>query len=1053
MFKLDRKNIMSLTGNETIYAGGRSLHENKHMYNFESSDDGRLLEADVNDHKQEHVKIQLDLSGLPISNVCTCANKEDFLPEKQLCRHQVALLLEARERQRTREAYPEDSYSVRTGGTLKLRKLLIVPPKPSMPLLIELETGTTIFRPVLDVSDFLKKWTCEKNSDKFSGLSVEDTNLLSFLVKRAAARTTADKSIFAESRALRISGQDIPALLDLASKTANSFWTDVTRKHVSVVEEPVSQLPFSLFLDGDMLLHLKSAYPLRQLNEQLTAFLVGNRFYTVAPNVTAGMKWILFSMQKSRLQYIALAPEGVTRFVEESMTEISDKVSITISPEAAMLLHKSPLEAVVKLFWDGPCLTAALRFRYGQWEVNPLVSQADGGLTPKRDKIRESRILHQFRQAGFLPINGRLALHADEPHYKFLRVSLSVLHEDASVETEPSQSKMFKIDPAPLLFSLLTGRKTGHLLGVIGFTSTTAVDLPSINELPEMARALRSGREYYRSADGRFFSLQDEGLPVIAGILEDPAVRTVPGSSNKFDIPFYRLPALAMLKSEQHFGRVVMDEKTAELSNRFFMLGNDDSLPPLPFLLESTLREYQKHGWRWLATLARFGFGGILADDMGLGKTVQIIALLHTLMKMPETVGKPVLIVAPSSLLLNWEAEFKKFAPYLRVVVMDGSKSERRIERQAALSADAVITSYSLLRRDVAELSSVCFSACILDEAQHIKNPDTANAHAVKQIQAIHRFAVTGTPLENTPTELWSVFDFLMPYSLHTRRQFVAKYEVPILKKSDVTALRALTNLVKPFILRRIKSDVLPELPEKIDMLSACEMTYEQEQLYKSFHKKACLLIDDATHGDKKEQVRMRIFAILTRLRQICCDPELVVPGCGAGSGKLDLLQEVLSDALDGGHRILLFSQFTSMLDRIAIILRAKGIPMLRLDGQTPIDKRLGLVNAFNAGEGRVFLVSLKAGGTGLNLTGADTVIHYDPWWNPAVEDQATDRAHRIGQQNIVQVIRLVTLGTIEEKIINLQERKRDLTDSIIKPGGTFLDALSIDEIRNLLGA
>ncbi|MHB9095163.1 MAG: DEAD/DEAH box helicase, partial [Eubacteriales bacterium] len=461
--------------------------------------------------------------------------------------------------------------------------------------------------------------------------------------------------------------------------------------------------------------------------------------------------------------------------------------------------------------------------------------------------------------------------------------------------------------------------------------------------------------------------------------------------------------------------------------------------------LQNLLREYQKTGFRWLKTLASHGLGGILADEMGLGKTLQVIAFILS-EKGPGQ--PPALVIVPTSLIFNWYEEVQKFAPTLKVVVVSGTPHERRGKFKEINGADMVVTSYPLIRRDIDMYKDIEFSYCFLDEAQHIKNPNTINAKSVQQLKARNYFALTGTPIENSLTELWSIFNFIMPGFLLTHTAFQKKYELPIARGEDPNILTEFSRHVQPFILRRLKKDVLKELPDKIETKLMAEMTKEQGKIYLAFLKQAQgeILQEIGTAGFEKS--RIKILAVLTRLRQICCHPGLFVNNYTGESGKMQLLQEVMEDTLASGHRILLFSQFTTMLKIIREYLFAHNIGYFYLDGSTRAEQRQEMVRSFNEGEGKVFLISLKAGGTGLNLTGADMVIHFDPWWNPAVEAQAADRTHRIGQKNVVQVFKLITRGTIEEKIFALQQKKKELIDSVIRPGETFLSKLTEEELK-----
>ncbi|MGH4120279.1 DEAD/DEAH box helicase [Clostridium sp.] len=435
----------------------------------------------------------------------------------------------------------------------------------------------------------------------------------------------------------------------------------------------------------------------------------------------------------------------------------------------------------------------------------------------------------------------------------------------------------------------------------------------------------------------------------------------------------------------------------------------------VPINLKATLREYQIDGFRWLKRLCSLGFGGILADEMGLGKTIQIIAFLLS------QENKKTIIASPTSLIYNWKAELQKFAPSLKVAIVHGEKKNRHKVIENLKDYDVILTTYGTLRMDIDKYKDVVFDNCIIDEAQNIKNYLTQNTKVIKEVKAHVKFALTGTPMENNLTELWSIFDFIMPDYLYSKEVFESKYIIT--RKGDLEELKL---LIKPFLLRRTKKEVMKELPDKIEKKFIVEMTATQKAVYKSY-------IKTVRDKMKNDDGRIQVFSYLTRLRQICLDPSLVIDDYKGGSGKLKVAIELIEKHIDSDGKVLLFSQFTSALKKIGENLKIKGIPYLYLDGKTKSQDRIKLVDEFNESpDTKVFLISLKAGGTGLNLTSANLVIHFDPWWNPAVEDQATDRAHRIGQRNVVEVIKLVAKGTIEEKIILLQEDKKDLIDSVI---------------------
>lgn len=413
------------------------------------------------------------------------------------------------------------------------------------------------------------------------------------------------------------------------------------------------------------------------------------------------------------------------------------------------------------------------------------------------------------------------------------------------------------------------------------------------------------------------------------------------------------------------------------------------------------------------------------------------------------------LVVSPSSLTLNWQNEAEKFTKGLKALVIRGSLSERKKKIQEMGQYDIVITSYDLLKRDI-ELyikENYNFRYIIADEAQYLKNSNTQNAKAIKKIQADTRYALTGTPIENSLSELWSIFDFIMPGYLFSYKKFKTMYEIPIVRDENQDVMAKLRMLIEPFILRRNKKEVLTELPDKTITILHNEMEEEQRNIYLSYLAQAKQEIADEIQLNGYEKSQMQILAALTRLRQICCHPSLFIEDYKSGSSKLEQCIEVIDEATNSGHKILLFSGYTSMFEIIEKELQQKNISYFKLTGSTKVDERIELVEEFNKNPDiKVFLISLKAGGTGLNLTGADMVIHYDPWWNLSTENQATDRAYRIGQKNNVQVYKLITKNSIEEKIYELQQKKAELVDNMLSTKTSFINKFSKEEILNLFG-
>ena len=465
--------------------------------------------------------------------------------------------------------------------------------------------------------------------------------------------------------------------------------------------------------------------------------------------------------------------------------------------------------------------------------------------------------------------------------------------------------------------------------------------------------------------------------------------------------------------------------------------------------LDKKLREYQKIGYKWLKTLAKYKFGGILADDMGLGKTLQIIAILKDEQKAKEKTTS--IVVCPSTLVLNWKSEIEKWCDKIKIMIITGTAEERKEKLNHYEDYDLVITSYDLLKKDVANYEDKKFKYIIADEAQYIKNATTQNATSLKSLEGEIRFALTGTPIENSIAELWSIFDFVMPGYLYNYNKFKKKFEEPILKDENKEKLIQLKKLISPFVLRRVKKDVLTELPEKNITIMKSKMEAEQEKIYSAYLAQTKKEISEELENSSFEKSKFKILMLLTRLRQICCHPSLFIENYNGGCGKLNQCIDLTIDAIEAGHKVLIFSSYTSMFEIIEKELQRKNIKYFKLVGETQISKRIDMVDEFNnKPEIKVFLISLKAGGTGLNLTSADVVIHYDPWWNISSENQATDRAYRIGQKNSVQVYKLITNNSIEEKINKMQERKEKLSKDILSTEETFISKMSKKEILDL---
>ena len=561
----------------------------------------------------------------------------------------------------------------------------------------------------------------------------------------------------------------------------------------------------------------------------------------------------------------------------------------------------------------------------------------------------------------------------------------------------------------------------------------------------DIQRLILSGSGTTRLKNGRIALIDTSALEDFNEVLRDCAPQQHPNGYRFSNVQAGFLDAtLRQQPGWQVQASSVWRERAARQSGQAKL-----NCPPLG-PLEDVLRPYQRQGVAWLQFLRENRFGGILADEMGLGKTLQTLAFIQSCHTNRKLCG-PVLIICPTSLVFNWVAEAKKFTPELKVVALHGAARHERFKEIA--QSNLVITTYALIRRDSERYRELEFEMVVLDEAQHIKNRQTQNALAVKAVRANHRLVLTGTPMENSVLDLWSIFDFLMPGYLGSATDFRERYEQPITRDKDEAVQVRLGRRLRPFILRRLKTEVAKDLPAKLEQVSFCELTDEQAEIYKQVLAVSRKEVMAAVGAQGLAKSKMIVLNALLRLRQICCDLRLLKMD-GAqftddSSGKLAMFSELLEQAIDGGHRVLVFSQFVSMLTLLKDKLTAEAIDFCYLDGATM--NRGAVVERFQGNANiPVFLISLKAGGVGLTLTGADTVVHFDPWWNPAVEDQATDRAHRIGQTRVVTSYKLIARGTVEEKILALQQKKRAIIKATLGGEESLADNLTWEEIQGL---
>lgn len=548
------------------------------------------------------------------------------------------------------------------------------------------------------------------------------------------------------------------------------------------------------------------------------------------------------------------------------------------------------------------------------------------------------------------------------------------------------------------------------------------------NEYREIFSSYKNNNRLYRMKNGAYLDLKDNDLEQAFKLID---ILNIYNDFDNMKIPNNKAIYLEKLIEDEDLSFVNGSKYVSNVVKKFDKVKSKNY--EVPKDLNATLRDYQVSGFEFFKTLSDYQFGGILADEMGLGKTIQTIAFLLS------NKDKKSIVITPTALIYNWKNELEKFAPTLKVGLLHAAKSEREKILDNIDNYDVILTTYTTYKNDIDKYKNINFDYCIIDEAQNIKNPDAIITKAIKNVNAKVRFALTGTPIENNLMELWSIFDFIMPGYLYNKSKFKS-----IFVNNDKNIIE-LKNLIKPFILRRTKKEVITELPDKIEQKIIIDLEKEHKRAYKGY-------VNLITRKIKENnQDNITVFSYLTKLRQLCLSPELMVKNYQGKNSKLDVLINIINDSSD--EKILVFSQFTKVLEVIGKRLNEENISYSYLDGKTSAKDRVKLVEEFNTNNNKVFLISLKAGGTGLNLTSANIVVHFDPWWNPAVEDQASDRAHRIGQKNVVNVIKLIAKGTAEERVINLQETKKELIEDVINgnlDNSSTLKNLSKDDIIDL---
>ncbi len=1067
MIQLTKNMIRNLASNEKTFMRGVQYFQNGRIQNASYSKSGKRYKITVKGKQIYMVTIEEQEDGSFLSS-CNCPNS---IKEKGACKHTVAaLLMLLKHQERSEGNLPKNAEEKRayqvleyfdnqetvsmTGEVFHIEPVITLPSmlrNNAGKAYISLRAGAAKMYKVQNIKKFLEDYIRRENillGKEFryiAGESAFDRSskaIIDFLLEIYDVTELTDGKdagqIFLKSQMVLSKFLFIKFLRQFAGTPFNlELYGNLYEEVRCIPKNP--NIEIELLADEDFIsLDYKDREPVIPVSEN-GEILYRDRFLFLPDKQFLRNFLPFFNSLGGDKKPLVFQGVYKQRFLENVLPRLHGTMDILV-PEELKERYISP-DLSTELYFDKyqNYVKVELFFKYDEYRFNSFENLNSGEYIILRQREKEMAVINLLEEYGFEPYSGFYLLKADNEIYQFLQEGITALMEHGEVFYSESFRKMKAKQSNAFSVGLRVSKDIDLLELDLNYGDI------SKEELQQLFRSYRLKKKFFRLTDGSFIDLESEEIGKMVEILDNLNVssKEMEGQST-----FKLSKGLALYLDDLFDETAIEVQKNEEFRQLLDTVSNmEQQNYEIPSGVRAELRPYQELGFRWLMTLSDHQLGGILADDMGLGKTLQAIVYMKAMKE--RDVQNQFLIVCPTSLVYNWMDELENFTPDLRCRVITGTPEERAVLIKDSGKIDVIITSYPLLRRDIANYEEKKFHTVFLDEAQFIKNAASLNAKSVKALNAFHRFALTGTPIENSLSELWSIFDFVMPYYLLTHSRFVKQYEKQILK-NDETALNSLNKRIRPFILRRMKKDVLHDLPEKVETKFLTELTMEQKKIYLSFLESFRGELGDDFSAETINRSRVQILAALTRLRQICCHPGTFLDNYEGESGKLDLFLQILPDLVSNGHRILVFSQFTSMLDIIQNSLKELGYEYFYMEGNTKVAERNDYVKRFNAGEGQLFLISLKAGGTGLNLVGADTVIHFDPWWNPAVEDQATDRAHRIGQKNSVQVIKLITKGTIEEKIFKLQKKKKELSDSVIEAKEVFINSLSKEELEEL---
>lgn len=923
-------------------------------------------------------------------------------------------------------------------------------------LLLELRVGETRTYVIRDLNEFFYKWTEKKTIElgkyiKFipdknlfdeNGRKIIQFFLEEYLTEKASGRTNYSyyASASQQARSVSIFGSRIDSFMDTIAANGVYLLSD-EKKNIFYDEQfyspkiKVAKLTYGATVRAEQ-------YHILCESLEYSYVLSGDTIYRMKKPEMAVQKILELCQSKKELFISDKDLPAVTRDVLSNLKDTAVITYTGMDPDKYL-----PPKPTIALYLDSPqenMITCDVAAIYGEKKYHVYGKER---YSQKRNFTEEHRLAEiiQMYFNAFDQEKSLLVYSGDEGDiFTFLSQVIPKLQKYGDIYVTDSMKKLSVVPSAS--FQVGVSVSSGLL------EMSMASNQFNKEELAEIFSSYDRKKKYHRLKNGAFITFNEEQKQVMSAISDVMKNYADKKNPDTIKMPLFRALYLDELLAEKESVELKKNREYRKLIGKMRSYENGDY--EVPQSLEAVLREYQRDGFYWIKTLKENGFGGILADDMGLGKTLQILAFLLS-EKEQGKVGDELrtLIVAPASLVYNWKKEVERFTPQLSVCVMAGTAHERKelIKNQTS-NVDVWITSYDLLKRDIELYQDIVFANEIIDEAQYIKNQTTHAAKSVRLVNSSFRMALTGTPMENRLSELWSIFDYLMPGFLYGYTRFRSEIETPIVSDKDEDAMTRLRAMIHPFILRRLKKDVLKELPEKQEEIVTVALSGEQKKLYQAHSQRLKMFLEDQNDEDFAQN-KLQILAELTKLRQLCCGPELLLENYKGENAKLETCIELITQAIAGGHKILLFSQFTSMLDLIGEKLKKAKIDYYRIDGSVKKEARMEMVEQFQNPQNQVsvFCISLKAGGTGLNLTAADIVIHYDPWWNKAAQNQATDRAHRIGQKHAINVYQLIAEETIEQKICELQQVKEDLAEEVLSGEGISSTQFNKDEIMNLL--